>query len=155
MARGIRFTKAEREVIRAALDDFITEVPKPPKAAHTALAKLDLAELPVKKGTYLTTSDAIAAFREVLGQRLLAPGFQAVGVLAQMKNRIQALGLTRQDCTAIAKAAGAEWQGVIRAESLVRQADKLLAGSQLALGQGQRTPQSRSHSPVELGDDEI
>jgi hypothetical protein len=153
--KGIRFTKSERDSLKKILghvhlSDYGSRIVKD---AHAILEKLELAEMPVKKGTYLSTNDAIAAFKEVLGQRLLAPGFQAVGVLAQMKNRIQALGLTRQDCVTIAKVAGSEWQGVIRAESLVRQADKLLAKSQLDIKSF--APPPRGGGAVELSDDEI
>lgn len=154
MAGALRFTKAERELIRHALEWLRQGQDKSSKTAESVLEKLELAELPVRKGSYLTVPDAISAFREVLGQRLLAPRFEARGVLGQMKNRIQALGLTRQDCITIAKVAGEQWQGVIRAESLVRQADKLLADGQCELPI-KRTPQADSRAPVELSDDDI
>src|SRR5690606_29631606 len=112
---------------------------------ESALKKLELAEMPVKQRG-LTVPDAIKAFREVLGPRLLAPRYEARGVLGQMKNRIQALGLTRDDCITIAKAAAVEWQGVIRAESLVRQADKLLASAQMEVPLTS-TPHTRDLSP--------
>jgi hypothetical protein len=159
MAGAIRFTKAEREWMRGWLENAVkadAEVgdTKAVRAGESVLKKLELAELPVKQRSYLTVPDAIKAFREVLGPRLLAPRYEARGVLGQMKNRIQALGLTRSDCTTIAKVAGAEWKGVIRAESLVRQADKLLAGAQMELP-ATSTPHLRDSSPVELSDDEI
>lgn len=122
------------------------------KLAESVLSKLELAEMPVARGTYLTVDDAIEAFSEVLGARLLAPEKKAVGVRSQMKSRIQALGLTRADCTTVAKVAAAKWQGVIRAESLVRQADRLMAESQLEFAP---PPRQQVPSPVELGDDEI
>lgn len=155
MAKGVRFTKSERESLKSVLSHvYLTDYgSRIVKDAASILEKLELAEMPVKKAPGLSVNDAIAAFREVLGQRLLAPGYQAVGVLAQMKNRIQALGLTRDDCVRVATVAGAQWQGVIRAESLVRQADKLLAGSQ---GDTKPfAPPPRGGSPVELGEDDI
>lgn len=154
MARAIRFTKAERELLLRLVSPVDMSLnncgSKIVKTAAAIRAKLELSELPVK-GSYLTVTDAISAFREVLGNRLVAPGFQAVGVLGQMKNRIQALGLTRADCVTIAKVAGAEWQGLVRAESLVRQADKLMANGQLEIS----TPHTRNGSPVELGEEDI
>lgn len=161
MAGALRLTKAERELIKAAVECFGGDSAKERKARDSILTKLELAELPVKKGTYLTVNDAIAAFKEVLGPRLLAPRFEARGVLGRMKNRIQALGLTRQDCVSIAKVASVQWAGIIRAESLVRQADKLLVEAQQPMPfdketmPGQRTPQTKTASPVELGDEEI
>ncbi len=159
MAKGIRFTKVERQFLRRLLETGwegtqIDYGAKFEKLRVSVFEKLELAEMPVKRGTYLTVTDAIAAFREVLGQRLVAPGFQAVGVLAQMKNRIQALGLTRADCVSIAKTAGAQWQGPIRAESLVRQADVLMAGAQQSFGKS-FAPPPRQSSPVELSEEDI
>lgn len=158
MAKGIRFTKPERELLHQ-LTSFYRESSQRnadrktrSKLADSILEKLELAELPVSKGTYLTVPDAISAFREVLGPRLVAPGFQAVGVLAQMKNRIQSLGLTRADCVAVAKVAGIQWAGPIRAESLVRQADVLMAGAQQTFS---TAPPPRQSSPVELGEEDI
>jgi len=151
---GVRFTKAEREVIKYAIGELVS-VRKASDHKHldSVLAKLELAEMPVKKGTYLTVPAAIDAFRGVLGNRLVAPPFSALGVLGKMKNRIQALGLTAADCVTVAKVAGAQWQGVIKAESLVNQADKLLAESQLELDPGAPPPPKRS--PVQLGDEDI
>lgn len=154
MARGIRFTKAERAVVKALLEKYIAETGVPrQRNADSALAKLEESELPVKKSTCLTVPDAIAAFRWVLGPRLIAPPFSAAGVLGQMKNRIQALGLTKTDCEAIAKVAGVEWEGQIRAESLVRQADKLLTESQLPLPTAPRA--APAGGAVELDDDDL
>ncbi len=161
MARGIRFTRAEAALLKEILGFYVEscrrnegKVKTRLKEAESIISKLELAEMPVKRGTYLAVNDAVAAFKEVLGQRLVAPGFQAVGVLSQMKNRIQALGLTRADCVSIAKTAGAQWQGPIRAESLVRQADVLMAGAQQTFG-SHIAPPPRQSSPVELADDDI
>lgn len=157
MAKGLRLTKSERQSLKTLLDPVNINVGnygnRLVKDAASILDKLELAEMPVAKGTYLTVNDAIDAFAGVLGKRLIAPTFQAVGVRAQMKNRIQALGLTRADCVTVAKVAGAQWQGAIRAESLVRQADKLLQESQLDLSGA--PPKPKHASPVELSDDEI
>lgn len=158
MAKGIRFTKPERDFIRRAVGLLCSpwgeQTKLTQKLADSVNEKLELSEMPVKKGTYLTVPDAISAFRSVLGQRLVAPGFQAVGVLSQMKQRIQALGLTKSDCVQIAKVAGAEWRGPIRAESLVRQADVLMAGAQGEL-EGTKHPTHQDSSPVELGEEDI
>jgi hypothetical protein len=153
MAKGVRFAKAEREWLKGWLEPLTRVDGKSAKLAQSVLDKLELAEMPVAKGTYLTVPDAISAFRGVLGTRLVAPGFQARGVLAQMKQRIQALGLTRADCVSIAKVAAAEWRGPVRAESLVRQADVLMAGAQ---GEFESTKHPhRDQSPVELGEEDI
>lgn len=146
--KGVRFTKAERAVIKELVTEWMAG--NDSKTGTSIIDKLEAAELPVKKSG-LTVSDAIAAFREVLGARLVAPPFTAVGVLSQMKNRIAALGLTRGQCTTIAKVAAAEWRGPVKAESLCRQADTLLAASQQDFKFYNEPPRS----PVELDDDEI
>lgn len=48
MARGIRFTKAEAELIRSALEWLRQGDDKPSKTAKAVLAKLDAAEAPVE-----------------------------------------------------------------------------------------------------------
>lgn len=154
MARGLRLTKLEREVVKFALEDWSPKKAAWIKARESINAKLEESELPVKRSSYLTVDDAIAAFRGVLGPRLIAPLPAAAGVKAQMKNRIQALGLTRADCESVARVAGVQWDGQIRAESLVRQADKLMAEAQLELPTAPRKP-GTAPAPVELDDDDI
>jgi hypothetical protein len=96
------------------------------------LDKIDAQELKasVRSGEAkaLPVQEAIAAFREVLGNRLVAPlpnQYGQAGVL------LRNLGLSRGQCVSIAKTASAEWRsGPIRVLSLLRQADVLLAGAQ-------------------------
>lgn len=88
------------------------------------MAKLDKAEAP--KGTGVDVKLAVEAFKGVLGARLVLPMGSVWGM---MQNRIRALGLSEGDCTRIATVAAAEWAGRIKAESLVRQAEKLLQDS--------------------------
>lgn len=152
MARGIRFTKAEREKIKTAIED------RPGYDASNAvnrsiLSKLESAELPVKKHG-LSLQAALEAFRAVLGRRLIAPPAGAGGVFAQMARRVAALGLTLGDCTTVAKVAAVEWQGPVRAESLVRQADKLLAMSQQEFDYAERGD-ALNYGPPSLGDEEL
>lgn len=150
--KGIRFTKAERKWLVETLEQCRTTA-LTAMVRDTILAKLELAEMPVANKQYgVTVTDAITAFRETLGRRLIAPPFAAVGVLSQMKNRLAALGLTRGDCTTIAKVAAATWRGPVRAESLVRQADKLLAQSQQEIDWTDGAP---AVTPVELSDEEL
>lgn len=120
--KGVRFTKAEREWLVEVLEQC-----RGSKYRDLVLAKLEAAELPVKKSAGISVMEVIGIFRGVLGNRLIAPPFTAVGVLAQMKNRIAALGLTEALCKQAAEEAGRRWTGPIRAESIVRQADALLA----------------------------
>lgn len=98
---------------------------------ESLLLKLEKAEmLAGSKVRGLSPQVAAEAFKEVLGNRLVLPPSGAGGAWGAMAARIKALGLSRSDCVRIAKTAVAEWRpGPIRAESLVRQADVLLAGT--------------------------
>lgn len=154
--RGVRFTKAETAWMLGWLQSSLEAERESGKRGdvrlgESVITKLEAAELPVRDSCAVKVTDAIAAFREVLGGRLIAPPFGAAGVLGAMKRRMAALGLSLTDCRTIAKIAGAAWRGPIRAESLVRQADKLLAESQGELV----TDDRQVVSPVELNDDEI
>lgn len=156
--KGVRFTKAEADLIRALLETEASlarrDRGKRQAVAASALAKLETAELPVKKAQYgVTVNEAIDAFRGVLGRRLLTPPWSAIGVLSAMKNRLAALGLTRGDCETVARVAATEWQGTVRAESIVRQADKLMAMSQQQLDLEPR--RTEPAGPVELSEEEV
>lgn len=126
-------TAGEREVLREAdgiLRDGYWDDPDEKshsryrKAWTSLMAKLDKAEAP--KGTGVDVKLAVEAFKGVLGARLVLPMGSVWGM---MQNRIRALGLSEGDCTRIATVAAAEWAGRIKAESLVRQAEKLLQDS--------------------------
>lgn len=147
----MRLTKAERELLDALLDldvrdltDDVRERARFDKARLSLVAKLEAAEKP--RGTGVAVAAAVEAFREVLGNRLIAPLSSARGVWAQMQNRLNALGLSRMDCISAAKVAGVEWRGAIKAESIVRQADRLLQAAQLEL------PTNREGISVEMDD---
>ena len=121
MAGSIRLTKGERMLIREAITAFPLVTVKDRKTIEGLFAKLDKSEAP--RGTGIDVKAAVAAFEGVLGTRLVRP---MGAVWGMMQNRIRALGLTEADCASIAAAAGGEWEGRIKAESLVRQAEKLL-----------------------------
>lgn len=153
--RGVRFTKAEVAALLSAAEHERLAT-RGSAALSRAVDKLEAATLPVKKPTYgATVPQAIEAFRGVLGARLVCPPWTAKGVLAMMSKRLTALGLTVGDCTTIAKVAAAQWQGAVRAESLVRQADKLLQESQLDLPSVQHPNKQTMPAPLELSDDDI
>jgi hypothetical protein len=108
---------------------------------ETLVDKVSDAELRQKTragGKGLAPQVAIEAFREVLGKRLVLPlpaEFGQLGVLLRTK------GLTRMQCVSVAKTAAADWRpGPIRALSLVRQADVLLAGAQGDMPWGKKEP---------------
>lgn len=149
--KGVRFTKAEREFLVLAIETHDC-TPKQENLRDAIKAKLELAEMPVNKPAGLKVADAISAFRGVLGRRLVEPPSAAYGVMGYMKQRIAALGLTVRDCETIAKVAAAEWRGAVKAESLVRQADRLLAASQQSLPYDVDRP---DNAPVELDADDI
>lgn len=136
MAAAIRFTKPEREIVR----DRVFAVASQSEGkrgilaiCQSIIAKLDESERPRPPASARGTSisEAMAAFREVLGGRLVPPPDGASGMWAQMAKRVGALGITRLDCLSIAKTAGSQWRGQIKALSLVNQAETLLQASQL------------------------
>ncbi len=129
-------TALEREVTVDALLSLEKDEDVPPSSRRAALKVIEKIEgsMKPKKAVGLSPVTAVEAFKEVLGNRLLAPLASANGVWGSMGARIKALGLSRGDCVTIAKSAKAEWRnGPIKAESLVRQAESLLAAAQQEL----------------------
>lgn len=123
MAAGVRLTAAEREFLERKL--AVQFDPKEKRLAESILDKLEKATMVKRKGPPgIEYGVLMGAFQEGLGSRLVAP---MGGVVGMMLSRARTLGLTRSDCVTIARAAGAKWQGRIKAESLVRQAEVLLA----------------------------
>ena len=154
-ARAVTFTKLEREALKWAGEVLpgLCEDSKQLRGLQSAVEKVEASEFPSKKPpTEFSVTAAINAFRGVLRDRLIVPPYSAVGVLAAMKRRIVALGLTEESCTQVARAAAEQWRGPIRAESLVRQADALLAGVEY---EGKRTPTPLSSGPLELSEEDI
>lgn len=144
--RAIRFTRAEKELLVELLGPALTaESLKARKLASVIAAKLVAAEVP-KPVSGTSTREAIDAFRRALGNRLIVPPSTAGGVYASMQRRLTDLGIGPADCYEVARIAGVAWDGPIRAESLVRQADKLLGGP---------LPSQHNKAPLDLGDDEI
>lgn len=122
----VRLRKAEVAELRAG------------RVPPSLIEKIDAKETRVPG---LSARTAVEAFRRVLGNRLVLPPSGAAGAWGAMARRLSALALTEDDCSTIAKRAAAEWRsGPIRAESLVRQADVLLAGV------GGEHPSSRAQS---------
>jgi hypothetical protein len=137
LARAVRFTKPEREEIRAGLEwrAKLTvnrpgrgpEPTKSSKVALAALAKLDASEKPVEKvSSGVSCAVAIEAFRKVLGPRLVVPPNPGAPYWVTMTRGLQSGGYTAEQCRRIAEVAAVEWQGRIKAESLVRQGAELL-----------------------------
>lgn len=152
---AIRLTAKEREFLTRKIDEAGCVDAKEEKLRAAVLSKLEASELKVKH-TGLLIPEAIEAFKEVLGARLVIPPNGAAGVYMQIKRRIVALGLTRGDCTTVAKVAAVEWEGRIKVESLVRQADTLLAQAQFPLpGQGELPLRKKIAAPVEMGVDDL
>jgi hypothetical protein len=133
VASGVRFTKPEREWLRVWLKEY-EDGPTPTvgrlKLCESIVDKLDKSELVrarKKQRGGLSIDAALAAFAVALGGRLIRPPPRAFTVFGQMARRIADLGLTKEDCTRIAIEAGRRWpRGGIKAESIVRQADRLM-----------------------------
>lgn len=156
MARGVRFTKPEREVIRNAfgLAGFsLTD--KQRKVANSVLDKLEAAEAPKEARGAVTLAEATAAFQAELGSRLtLPPSPDQTWYIVQQK-RLKQLGLTNDHCTTIAREAGAQWQGRIKLASLINQAESLLADAAERGRQTETAPQADSLLPNLIGDDDL
>jgi hypothetical protein len=144
--KAVRFTRAEREYLLQLLPEDNT-------TARKVAAKLAAAAAPASPGG-ISVVTACDAFRRVLRDRLILPLKTARGVYAAMQKRLTALGLSEADCHEIARVAGEVWEGAIRAESLVRQADKLLGG---LAGTATSIPgrPGAPVAPVTLGDDDL
>jgi hypothetical protein len=102
------------------------------RVPESLLDKIERAEMLRAGATKgLGAQRAVELFAEVLGSRLVRPPSGAGQSWGAMAARLKTLGLTETDCRTIARVAAAGWRpGPIRAESLVRQADVLLAGAQ-------------------------
>lgn len=137
MASGVRYTKPEREVVTAALEQYIRD--KVPgvglaarlRAAESALHKMELSELagPKKKGEPgIGWNAAASAMREVLGDRLALPPAPTGEWCGRMSSRIRDWGLGLEECRKIAKAAST-WKGAVSFESLIYKSLQLLSDS--------------------------
>lgn len=148
MAAGVRFTKAEREAIRTAFEEF-----RPVKASwitakQSVLDKLEKSEMvkPSDKPSGIGWAAAAKAMREVLGPTLAVPSNPSVEWMVKMNNRIRDLGLSLQDCRSIAKVLAAKQWRVYSFEKTIWAADTLLAEAQLEIPQ----TQPRRAAPLEM-----
>lgn len=83
-----------------------------------------------RKETGYSVRSAIEAAKGVLRSRLVLPaGKPSVVWFVQLQNRINASGLDEALIIKAATAAGEQWRGPVKFESLIRQADTLLAGT--------------------------
>lgn len=124
--KSIRLSAAEHSLLREVLLPC-TGPGLSAKTSKTAQSILDKLQAATKVSLGISAKDAIAAWRSVLGSRLIEPPQGAAGVFAQIHRRLAALGLTEDQCRRAAVAAGVRWKGPIRAESIARQADALLS----------------------------
>lgn len=134
----MRLRKADREIL-AALDNSIAEgdldhvlSSKQLKAWSSFHERVIRDELKGKKkaGSGLTVASAVKVLDGVLGRRLVLPAaYPRCGQswFVQLQNRINASGLTEEHLKKAATEAAQAWRGRIKAESVIRQADVLLA----------------------------
>ena len=157
MAKGTRFTKSERELIRLGVLGLPSQGMRVAqlRARDSVIAKLDASEEPVApKEKAFTLREAIEAFQSVLGQRLTTPPNPPVSWYIIQQRRLNMLGIGAPECCVIAAEAGQQWTGRIKAESLVNQGASLLADAeQRAATQG--TPSSLGSDPADLDMDEL
>lgn len=163
MARAVRLTKPERELIRNAIRVYCSpwgeQTKGTQKAADGVIQKLDQSEAPPEKVAreYASVQEALTAFQSVLGRRLVIPPNGAGPVFAKMQAQIKSLGLTREQCRLAAMEAGKQWsQGSIKAQSIINQAEQLLQSASESLSQwddDQSSPSSGSSNGVDVTTD--
>lgn len=120
------------------------------EASKSILKKLDESEAPLNKSAanHLTVNQAIGAFRSVLDRRLLVPPNGAGLVYIRMQAKLKDLALTHEQCITAATQAGRQWQGNIKAQSILNQAEMLLANAE-------SEPLPFSSSPTGYGRDDV
>ena len=135
MAIRLTLRKADLEIL-AVMDEIATEgtapvlSPKQLKAWSSFHERCLAAEMKPKKnkGEGISVRKAIEVFRGVLGRRLVVPaGSPSPGWWAQLQKRLNDSGITEEHAQKAAEIAGANWKGLIKAESIVRQIDTLLS----------------------------
>lgn len=87
----------------------------------------------------ISVKEAIKVFQGVLGKRLVLPaGNPSAAWFIALQNRLNQSGVTAALAAEAAKAAGAEWRGPIKAESIIRQCDTLLSEASVSATVAQR-----------------
>lgn len=149
----MRFRKADYELIEAldsVVDDIVDgTVPSLSKQQQKAWSSFyervqKAAMKPKNSGGGLSVREAVTVLQGVLGRRLVLPaGFPRCGQVwfIQLQNRINASGLTAELVAKAGKEADKQWRnGRIKFESIIRQADTLLADVRLDEESGESTP---------------
>jgi hypothetical protein len=131
-SRPLRLLKAERELLKEVLGEFVTR-PGPERGVKTAqsiLDKIELAELvkPKKESPPgLGWENAATAMRSVLGPALATPPNPDDTWRMKMSGRIKSLGLTFEDCRMIAAVLSRRGWKTYSFEKAIWEADRLLA----------------------------
>lgn len=119
--RPITLTAGQVSRLRTLLAPYRTE-----RVVVEIIAKLDKCEAAKPTTLALTADDLVEVCKGALGSRLILPLSGAAGVWGVIIGRLKQTGLTREQAARAARAAAVQWQGPVRLESIVRQADKLL-----------------------------
>ncbi len=133
MAAGVRFTKAERALVREVIEELLrSPSDEGREVANSILEKLAASERPKKTTPGIGWVRAAEAMREVLGEQLAMPPHPTQEWLIWMCKRIRTLGLTENDCRVIAKVIVSKgWRPPYSFENLIKGADRYLAEAQL------------------------
>jgi hypothetical protein len=133
--RAIEFARTELSTLLIDVQRYADDKKKA-KAVGETIQRLqgltdryNAASLPKAKAA-LDYRTLFEAARSVLGNRAVAPPSGAWVIISQIVKRVELLGLSLDDWRSVCKAAGMRWKGVIRIESVARQADKLLSGAE-------------------------
>lgn len=166
MASGVRFTKAERELLTRLLEHAVATLnsdavlfssawqPTDNRTAQSALDKLLKSEL-VKKKTApgIGWVRASEAMKGVLGGKLTLPPAPSEQWCIWMNTRIKNLGLTEEHCRTIAQNVSS-WRPPISFETLIKGADRYLTSPQVAPQPWKaRGNPVAARGPVEADDD--
>lgn len=119
----LRLGKAETEWLREVTDAAAHR----DKKAAAILVKLDRAELLAGRKRGISVAAAVEVIKLALGPRTVLPPNPTAAWFAPLSHRLAALGVTVDDVRRAAEAAGRRWNGLIKAESVIRQCDVLLS----------------------------
>lgn len=89
---------------------------------------------------------AITAMRDVLGDKLAVPRNPSDQWRIMQSMRIKSLGLTEDDCKAIARCIAVKWDAPYSFEYCIRAADRLLTESSIVV----KKTKTKENAPVEM-----